>query len=115
MPERLAAECSKFYEVLGFAPVKPPKSLLHRALWLQGDSTQIHLQHTDREGKPVDAAPPTNNGHVAIVVTNYETVIGALRAAGVSIDERSSHWNAARCYVRDPAGNVLELMESPPE
>lgn len=115
MPESVAAECSQFYEVLGFAPVKPPKSLLHRARWLQSDSTQIHLQFADRDGNQVESLPPSNNGHVAIVVAQYDTVIGAMRAAGVKIEERSSHWNAARCYVRDPAGNLLELMESPPE
>lgn len=115
MPESVAAECSQFYEVLGFAPVKPPKSLMRRARWLQSDSTQIHLQYADREGAPVETLPAVTHGHVALVVEQYETVIGALRAAGVEVEERSSHWNAARCYVRDPAGNLLELMESPPE
>ncbi|MGH2906041.1 MAG: hypothetical protein ACRDKI_04655 [Solirubrobacterales bacterium] len=107
MPERVARECAAFYELIGFAQVEPPPSLADRALWLASGPTSIHLQYAESTG---DSGP----GHVAIVVPEYASRLGVLRAAGVAVDERAPHWGSPRCYVRDPAGNRLELMEFPP-
>lgn len=114
MPESLVAECSVFYEALGFVPVETPHRLLRRARWLQGGEKQIHLQFANRDDQPITAPPVPMSGHVAIVIDNYDIAIGALTAAGVEVEHGAEYWGAKRCKVVDPAGNALELMAAPP-
>lgn len=114
MPESLVPECTVFYEALGFVPVDPPPRLLRRARWLQGGNTQIHLQYAGKDGEPFTDPPVPMNGHVAIVVEDYEIAIGALTSAGVEVEHGAEYWGVKRCKVTDPAGNSLELMASPP-
>ena len=99
--------CVAFYELLRFARVEPPESLAGRAAWLQAGATQIHLMWVD---EPV--VPP--RGHVAVVARDYDAVVGALRGAGFEVEPRTEHWGAARSYVRDPAGHLVEVMAAPP-
>jgi catechol 2,3-dioxygenase-like lactoylglutathione lyase family enzyme len=104
-PARLD-ECIGFYGLLGFEPVPVPEGIKGRAVWLEHRRTQVHLM-------PVaDAAP--QSGHVAVVAERYEETIERLRDAGHEIDPRREHWGSPRAYVRDPAGNLVEVMEFPP-
>jgi catechol 2,3-dioxygenase-like lactoylglutathione lyase family enzyme len=57
------------------------------------------------------AAP---EGHVAVVVEDYEATLGRVRAAGFEPDEHPRHWGAGRAFVRSPGGHLVELMERPP-
>lgn len=108
-----AEACAGFYELVGFARVEPPAGLGERSIWLTRGGTSIHLMHRDRDGADVAGSEP-GAGHVALVVDGYDSVVGALRAAGVTIDERSAYWGSPRCYVADPAGNRVELMAFAP-
>lgn len=100
--------CVAFYELLGFERVEPPPSLADRAAWMQSGATQIHLMWVD---EPV-ALP---RGHVAVVAApDYDAVVGALRGAGHEVEPRTEHWGVPRSYVRDPAGNLVEVMAAPP-
>jgi len=56
--------------------------------------------------------PP--RGHLAVVASDYEATIAALRAAGHEVDPREEHWDSPRSFVRDPAGHVVEVMQFPP-
>ena len=105
-PELVPA-CVEFYALLGFEEVTPPPSLAERAAWVQRGSGQIHLM---RAQDPVTLP----RGHVAIVADEYETTVAALRTAGFAVDPRAEHWGSPRCYVRDPAGNLVEVMASAP-
>jgi catechol 2,3-dioxygenase-like lactoylglutathione lyase family enzyme len=53
-------------------------------------------------------------GHFAVVVDDYDRTLERLRAAGFDPESRDEHWGAARAFVRDPAGNRVELMAAPP-
>ena len=53
-------------------------------------------------------------GHLAVVVEDYDATIGRLRDQGFEVDPRPQHWGAPRAFVRDPAGNRVELMSAPP-
>ena len=53
-------------------------------------------------------------GHFAVVVDAYEETLDRLRADGVAVEPREAHWGAARAFVRDPAGNRVELMAASP-
>ena len=99
--------CVEFYELLGFERVDAPPSLADRAAWMQGGATQIHLMWVE---EPV-VAP---KGHVAVVAPDYDAVVGALRGGGFEVEPRAEHWGAARSYVRDPAGHLVEVMAAPP-
>ena len=100
-------ECVAFWERLGFRRVEPPRSLAERAAWMQSGQVQVHLMWVD---DPV-ALP---KGHVAVVVDDYEGTLSALRDAGADPEPRTEHWGSPRSYVRDPAGNLIELMAWPP-
>lgn len=103
----LEAECVGFYELLGFERVEPPPSLADRAAWVQAGAVQVHLMWVEQ---------PTTlpKGHVAVVVGDYEPTLETLRAAGHEVEPRSEHWGSPRAYVRDPAGNLVELMAFAP-
>ena len=100
--------CVDFYALLGFARVPPPPSLAERAAWVQRGPTQVHL---------MDVAEPSvlPRGHVAVVVDEYDATVAALRDAGHDVEARAEHWGSPRAYVRDPAGNLVELMAFPPD
>jgi catechol 2,3-dioxygenase-like lactoylglutathione lyase family enzyme len=98
--------CLRFYALLGFAPVRVPAGVAGRAVWLQLGPTQLHLL-IDRDGG-------ADSGHIAIVVDPYEPTLDRLRREGHDVEPRREHWGAARSYVRDPAGQLVELMAAAP-
>ena len=100
-------DCVAFYALLGFERVAPPPSLAERAAWLQLGPTQLHLMD-------VESPVVLPRGHVAVVVDTYDETLAALRAAGHDVEPRAEHWGSPRAYVRDPAGNLVELMSFPP-
>ncbi len=106
IPPATVDACVQFYGLIGFTPVDPPDTVAGRAFWLQLGATQMHLM-------PVRDATP-DSGHVAIVAGDYNAVVSRLERAGHPVEPRRQHWGAARGYVRDPAGNLVELMVAPP-
>jgi catechol 2,3-dioxygenase-like lactoylglutathione lyase family enzyme len=95
-----------FYALLGFTEVPAPPGIGRRARWLERKGTQVHLM-------PAAAAKPAT-GHLAVVLPEYAARLARLRAAGHAVEDRRPHWGAPRAYARDPAGNLVEVMESPP-
>jgi catechol 2,3-dioxygenase-like lactoylglutathione lyase family enzyme len=104
-PAQLDA-CIAFYELLGFGRIRAPEGIVGRATWLQRGSGQIHLMPS------ADAEP--GSGHVGVVAEDYEPTIRALRSAGHDVQPRGEHWGSPRAYVRDPAGNLIEVMAFAP-
>ena len=104
-------ECVRFYGLLGYEQIPVPTGIRDRAIWLGRPGTgpsgaDLHLQFTD---VPVEA-----QGHVAFVVERYEDTLETLREAGHDVEPRREHWGSPRAYVRDPAGNLVELMARAP-
>ncbi len=95
--------CVRFWSLLGFAPDAVPPSLGDRALWLQSGATQVHLLYAD---EPV-VAP---EGHVAVIVEDYEATLDALRGAGLDPQARTAYWDSPRAFVHSPAGHRIEVM-----
>ena len=97
IPRSALEDCVAFYEILGFRQVQAPPGIAGRALWLEGsEGDQVHLM-------PPDAVEP-----------RYPATVEQLRAAGHEAEPRREHWGSPRSYVRDPAGNLVELMEWAP-
>jgi catechol 2,3-dioxygenase-like lactoylglutathione lyase family enzyme len=109
-----AQACAGFYKLLGFANVEPPAGLGERSIWLTRNGTSLHLMFRDRDGQDIAQSPEPGEGHIALVVEQYDAVIGALTAAGTTVEPRSEYWGSPRAYVRDPAGNRVELMAFAP-
>jgi catechol 2,3-dioxygenase-like lactoylglutathione lyase family enzyme len=105
-PDRID-DCVGFWALLGFDQVAVPASLAGRVLWLSKAGTSVHLLTAD---EPV--VPAT--GHAAVVIDSYEQTLERLRAAGFEPEPRAEHWGAARAYLRDPVGHVVEVMAAPP-
>ena len=97
-----------FWRLLGFEDVEPPETLRERASWLQRGATQVHLLWHD-------SPTPQPEGHVAVVVEDYDETLERLRAAGYDPEPRRQHWGVPRAYVRSPGGHRVELMAAPPE
>jgi catechol 2,3-dioxygenase-like lactoylglutathione lyase family enzyme len=104
-PDQVDA-CVAFWKELGFEQVDPPESL-QQFTWVERAGTQIHLM-------PFDDPVTTVRGHAAVVVDDYDAVLARLRDLGTETREGSNAWGAPRSFVRDPAGNHIELMSAPP-
>ena len=106
-PDRLDA-CIQFYELLGFRRVTAPEALADFVTWLERDGDQFHLLQLP-ETSHMDA------GHAAVPLGDaYEATQTRLRDAGHQVDDHQEYWGSPRSFVRDPAGNLVELMEFPP-
>jgi catechol 2,3-dioxygenase-like lactoylglutathione lyase family enzyme len=104
-PDQVDA-CVAFWQLLGFEQVAPPESL-RRFTWVERAGTQIHLM-------PFDDPVTTVRGHAAVVVDDYDEALERLHDNGFETREGSNAWGAPRSFVRDPAGNHVELMSAPP-
>jgi catechol 2,3-dioxygenase-like lactoylglutathione lyase family enzyme len=103
-----AEACVAFWALLGFDRVDPPPALAGRAAWVQAGATQVHLLFANDPVVPAD-------GHVAVVVEDFEATLGALRNAGLQPSPRRAYWGSPRAFVRCPAGHRVELMAFGPD
>ena len=101
--EQDVVPCVRFWALLGFARVDAPEALADRSTWVQAGTTQIHLLYAD-----APTVPP--EGHVAVIVEDFDATMGALRDAGFDAQERTRHWGSPRAFARSPAGHRVELM-----
>ena len=107
--ERDVDACVRFWALLGFARVQAPDALAARSTWVQDPGgTQIHLLHTSQPDVPPE-------GHVAVVVRDFDATFAALREAGFEPQERTRYWDSPRAFVRSPGGHRVELMAFAPE
>jgi catechol 2,3-dioxygenase-like lactoylglutathione lyase family enzyme len=99
--------CVRFWALLGFEQVGAPPALAARSAWVQAGATQVHLLFAAEPAVP-------DEGHVAVVVADYDGTLTALRAAGFEPVPRTPYWDSPRAFVRCPAGHRVELMASAP-
>ena len=99
--------CLAFWSLLGFERMDPPPLLRDRFVWVGRQGTQIHLM-------PLDDPRITDQGHAAVVVDDYPATVNALEAAGFETRAGSNAWDAPRTFVREPSGNLIEVMSAPP-
>ena len=105
--EQDVAACVRFWGLLGFGQVQAPEALAARSTWVQAGTTQIHLLHADEPGVPLE-------GHVAVIVGDFDATMAALREAGFDAQERTRYWDSPRAFVRSPSGHRVELMAFAP-
>jgi catechol 2,3-dioxygenase-like lactoylglutathione lyase family enzyme len=107
MPAGGEAEARAFYgAILGLREVVKPVALAGRGgCWFAGPGVAIHLG--------VEAGfAPLAKAHPALLVGDLFATRQALAAAGVAVTEDDSGLPIQRCYVSDPFGNRIELVDA---
>ena len=95
-----------FGDLLGLEELEKPELLRGRGgVWFRVGAQQLHV------GVEPDFAP-ARKAHPAFSVSGYEELQNRLRAAGVTMADDSSIPGLRRCYVADPWGNRIELVEA---
>ena len=94
-----------FGELLGLEEIEKPEPLRGRGgVWFRVGAQQLHVG--------VEAGfAPARKAHPAFAVGGYDALRARLRSAGVEITDDDSVPGLRRCYVDDPWGNRLELVE----
>jgi catechol 2,3-dioxygenase-like lactoylglutathione lyase family enzyme len=106
MPPDGEEEARRFYvDVLGFREVaKPPELAGRGGCWFAAEGLAIHLG-VERAFRPATKA------HPALLVRDLGAAREALGTNAISIEEDYSGLPVRRCYVRDPFGNRIELID----
>ena len=104
VPRALEAECLKFYrEVFAFPELEKPAELKARGgAWFQVGALQMHI------GVDPDASPKSKR-HICFLTGDLAAAKAAVVRAGVAIEEESVAEGLSRFFVRDPAGNRIEI------
>jgi len=104
-PEAEAAARRFWVDVMGLREVPKPPELDQRAGgWFVGPGIAIHVG-AERDFRPARKA------HPALLVDDLEASRPGLVAAGVTLIEDDSGFAVRRCYVEDPFGNRIELID----
>jgi catechol 2,3-dioxygenase-like lactoylglutathione lyase family enzyme len=108
VPRSLEGEASRFYaEVLGLERIPtPPEAAKRGGAWFRHGAVQVHvsIEEIDR------GANERSKRHVCYVVESLERAERSLRTAGVEIlPDPTPEPGWPRFYVRDPAGNRIEI------
>jgi catechol 2,3-dioxygenase-like lactoylglutathione lyase family enzyme len=106
------ARSRRFYEgVLQLEPIPRPE-LGIPGMWYRAGTSEVHLIATP-PGMNLGSAPerltPLAN-HSAFAIEDYAATLALLKARGVEVLETSAE--RGQLWVRDPDGNVLELIVS---
>ena len=109
----VAAAAAFYRDVLGLRLVEGPDELA--AVFRLDDGGVLLIFDPARSGTPGRAVPShgaEGAGHIAFSVDELDAAAEELRAAGIEI-EREIEWpqGGRSVYVRDPAGNSVELVE----
>lgn len=106
MPPGRELDAEAFYVgSLGFARVPKPEHLRARGgCWFRSGSAELHLGV-----EPGFSA--SAKAHPALLVHGLAALRAALERQGRRVEDDAELDGHERCYVRDPFGNRLELIE----
>ena len=91
--------------VLGMAEVaKPPALAARGGVWFRSGSAELHL------GVEADFRP-ARKAHPGLLVADLDALVERLAAAGHAVRRDDLFPGHRRCYVDDPCGNRLELLQ----
>jgi glyoxylase I family protein len=92
-----------YVDVLGLK-VRPDRpNFSFGGAWLDVGGQQVHL---------IEAAPPPDEGqHFALAFGDLNAVVAELRERGYQVSEPVVSGTSLQSFLRDPAGNRVELHE----
>lgn len=104
IPRTKEAEVLRFYrEVLGLLEIPKPQELRSRGgAWFEAGNAQIHVSLEDAEH-------PLSRRHVCVLVNNLDGAREAMKRHNIEIEEGGTAEGLTRFFVRDPAGNRIEI------
>ncbi len=107
MPPGREAEAEAFYAgLLGFARLAKPEPMAQRGgCWFSSGTAAVHL------GVEADFRP-ARKAHPALVARNLAGLVERLRAEGVAVRPNPDRPEGAGCYVDDPFGNRIEIIDA---
>ena len=108
-PEHEAAAVDFYGRVLGLARIEKPKPLASRGgAWFDVGGAQLHISL--EEG----AEGHGSKRHVCLLVDDLTRARQSLLDAGLDVEpEETEPYGLRRFFVRDPAGNKLEIGQLP--
>jgi catechol 2,3-dioxygenase-like lactoylglutathione lyase family enzyme len=106
VPKVLEAECLAFYRGLfGFREIAKPEELRARGgVWFEvvPAGMQMHIGF--------DAEPsPRSKRHICFLVEDLAVARAQVESRGVPIEEEGMAEGLSRFFIRDPAGNRIEI------
>ena len=106
MPAGEEDAARKFYSGLLGLPeqTKPPVLAARGGCWFEAPGVKVHL------GVEADFRA-AQKAHPALLVDDLPALVKALRASAVRVIDDDPADGRARCYVSDPFGNRIELMQ----
>lgn len=106
IPAGSEERCDAFYvTLLGFEVLaKPPRLASRGGRWYQRGLVSLHL------GVDPDFQP-ARKAHVALGVADYGALVVRLAEAHYPVQPDDAVAGVTRCYVADPCGNRLELID----
>ena len=107
IPPSAEPEARRFYiGILGFEEIPKPQELAKRGgAWFRSGVAALHL------GVEPDFRP-AKKAHPALRCAGYDALLAKLKANGVDIiDDGTLFAGVRHCYVSDPFGNRIELIE----
>ena len=104
-PRALEAETLRFYrEILGLMEIPKPDELKGRGgAWFQTGNLQMHV------GIDPEGGGPKSKRHVCFLVPDLPKAKATVQAKGIAVEEESVAEGLARFFIRDPAGNRIEI------
>lgn len=103
----------RFYEdVLGLVEIPRPDMGRLAGAWYRAGDSQVHLVARP-EGVDVGASPGGLNplaNHQAFGIDDYEKCLEFIESRGIDVLETSPE--QGQMWIRDPDGNVIELIVS---
>ena len=99
----------RFYgDVLGMTEVPKPPDLAGRGgVWFRSGGVELHLGVEDD-------FRPAGKAHPGLLVADLPAYVDRLAAHGVPVEWDDAFPGYRRCYLQDPHGNRLELLEPLP-
>jgi catechol-2,3-dioxygenase len=107
MPPGGEAAAETFYSgLLGLSRLPKPEPMASRGgCWFGSGSVAIHLGVED-------AFRPARKAHPALVVRNLAGLTTLLAEAAIDVRQNPDQPRGASCYVDDPFGNRIELLDA---
>ncbi len=107
MPAGGESAARAFYgTALGFVTVPKPEPMAARGgCWFVAGAAVVHLG-VDPDFRPAKKA------HPALVVRHLAALEESLRANGIEVRANPDRLPGAGCYVEDPFGNRIELIDA---
>jgi catechol 2,3-dioxygenase-like lactoylglutathione lyase family enzyme len=109
MPPGREAEAERFYwGLLGIPRIpKPPQLEKRGGCWFRNAGVELHIGVEE-------PFVPAHKAHPALLVQGLDRLIARLQHDGAEIQWDEQLDGHRRCYVNDPFGNRLELIERTP-